>query len=64
MVYVATRRPVDDPAAGRLAAATAGFTTPASLVDPLLDLLPPVPYPAWRDLLVAHTARLLHDTRT
>lgn len=62
MVYVATRQPVDDPIAGKLAAATAGYSTPASLVDPLLELLPPIPDPAWRDLLLAHTARLLHDT--
>ncbi|MDG6105027.1 mannitol dehydrogenase family protein [Dactylosporangium aurantiacum] len=61
MVYVATRQPLDDPIAGTLAAATAGYSTPASLVDPLLELLPPVPYPAWRDMLLAHTARLLHD---
>ncbi len=59
MVYVATRQPVDDPRAASLAAATAGASTPAALVDALLPLLPALPDPAWRDLLVAQTARLL-----
>lgn len=59
MVYVATRQPVDDPLAATLATATAGATTPAALVDALLPVLPALPDPVWRDLLVAHTTRLL-----
>jgi fructuronate reductase len=61
MVYVATRQPVDDPLAETLAAATAGRSTPAALVDSLLGVLPALPDPVWRDLLVTHTARLLHN---
>jgi fructuronate reductase len=61
MVYVATRRPVDDPLAETLAA-TANPSSAAKLVDSLLPVLPALPDPAWRELLVAHAGRLLHDT--
>ncbi|MEV4516623.1 mannitol dehydrogenase family protein [Dactylosporangium sp. NPDC049525] len=60
MVYVATRGPVDDPLAETLAAA-ADASSAASLVDSLLPVLPSPPDPVWRDLLVAHAGRLLHD---
>ncbi|WP_327011719.1 mannitol dehydrogenase family protein [Dactylosporangium sp. NBC_01737] len=59
MVYVATRRPVDDPLAETLAAADP--SSAAALVDSLLPVLPALPDPVWRDLLVAHAGRLLHD---
>jgi fructuronate reductase len=57
MVYVATRRPVDDPLAETLAAADA--STAASLVDSLLPVLGEPLGPVWRDLLVTHAGRLL-----
>ncbi|MFF5227762.1 mannitol dehydrogenase family protein [Dactylosporangium sp. NPDC000521] len=59
MVYVATRQPVEDPQATALAAAAAGRSTPASLVDALLPLLGDPLGATWRDLLIDNTARLL-----
>jgi fructuronate reductase len=59
MVYVATRHPVDDPQAAALAAATAGRSGPAALVDALLPFLGDPLDPLWRELLVSHVERLL-----
>ncbi|GAB3846693.1 mannitol dehydrogenase family protein [Dactylosporangium cerinum] len=61
MVYVATHQPVDDPLAETLAAATAGRSKPADLVDSLLPVFPEDLGPSWRGLLIEHTARLLHN---
>jgi fructuronate reductase len=62
MVFAATRQPLDDPLAQRLARAAAGRDTPAALVDALLgvrEVFAGEPDPVWRELLVEQAGKLM-----